>query len=1313
MKKKRFNLFLNIAVLCMCVAAIAIGVYSAKNASLAVSGTVGFNAHDCDVDIDAILYGDSVNANQSNAQETDYGVVRSKEFAKTFSQIKIRKNDAGVSSGALNLDKFYFCDMTDDDSINPITIELKFTNRSKFRIRAKLAEKISTGNENIIATPDVGDLGSAILLEPEESENIKITLYMISSQNLENIGLEAKFSIYKEKGELEYGYIDQNTGDLATSDTLAENKIPAVIGIGSYDKTEEVLIVPSKGHITNADGTQEEVEAKAIGGRTLTFPLFDENGRLIIDETTQLPKTDERNGLKSKSVLIKEGFKTMFGDSISFNSTIEHIQLPNSLIKILENSFELCTKLKEIVINDNLEYLGANAFAGCISLETVVLPAINTIYDGAFDMCNKVEIYVKATEIPSWNDTTGTGWSNYWNLIARGATPDDSTYAPTYLYSENSPATEGNFWHYVDEKITIWPRTKSITYELDGGVNNENNVSRYKEGTIVKLYNPTKEGAIFNGWMLDGEIVTEIPATATGNITLVATWKEIYTITYELNGGVNDPRNKTTLAKGESMTLYAPTKAGTTFGGWMLNGNIVTSIDSISEDIYLVAKWNEDILTFTVNEAGTGAVLVDVENKSNVLIIPETAKVLVGGEYKTLPVTEIKSISEDKEIFLEKVYMPDTVTTIYCSSFINRPMLEYVKLSNNLIKIEGGAFYYSVFNSGSKLLNIIIPKSVVNLGSRNSGLEIFAPGSKIFFERTSEEMSGVTIEDHWALDNGYKVYYSNDEKTEGWYYDEQGNVQIRNGSYGIYPEQIVNIDGLVLKTMPNGNYTLIDVQDHSITELTIPTDLAIEKIRLANSSFAEKITNVNVDDLTNLRADSFAYLPNLKTVTITNKATTYKSYNGGSIILDANNNVVFGGAEAVIPEEATAIAAYAFAGRKGLKTISITKNITKIESKAFMNCSGLTNIELEEGIEDMSSYYFSNLKGLTEIIIPSTVSCINPESFSYCSGLTKISVASGNTNYDSRDNCNAIIETGSNTLILGCKNTIIPNTIGMLGGFAFRGCTNLTNITIPTSVTTIFDSVFDGCTGLSSIIIPDNVTSISGGVFSNCTALKTVKLGNGITQIYSNLFYNCVSLTSVSMSENVTSFDYDVFTGCSGLQTYDGNLIYININSNPNYYLYGVTDKSLTSAIINDNCKYVGLRVFMNCVNLESVTIGANVVDIGQQAFYNCISLTSVTIPNKVKKIGDNSFSGCTSLKTAIIPDSVTYIDSCAFYGCSVLESVNISDNLTYIKSLAFYKCDKLVTMLGSGWVKVSNGVDVSGTLLKKIDYDVKRSTNA
>ena len=94
--------------------------------------------------------------------------------------------------------------------------------------------------------------------------------------------------------------------------------------------------------------------------------------------------------------------------------------------------------------------------------------------------------------------------------------------------------------------------------------------------------------------------------------------------------------------------------------------------------------------------------------------------------------------------------------------------------------------------------------------------------------------------------------------------------------------------------------------------------------------------------------------------------------------------------------------------------------------------------------------------------------------------------------YDSRDNCNAIIEKSSNTLIAGCKNSIIPNSVTSIGDRAFLGCSGLTSITIPNSVTSIGDWAFADCNGLTSITIPNSVTSIGGSAFSRCSGLTSI-----------------------------------------------------------------------------------------------------------------------------------------------------------------------------------------------------------------------------
>ena len=252
------------------------------------------------------------------------------------------------------------------------------------------------------------------------------------------------------------------------------------------------------------------------------------------------------------------------------------------------------------------------------------------------------------------------------------------------------------------------------------------------------------------------------------------------------------------------------------------------------------------------------------------------------------------------------------------------------------------------------------------------------------------------------------------------------------------------------------------------------------------------------------------------------------------------------------------------------------------------------------GIDDGA---FAN-SPITSITIPNSVTNIGDGAFSGCSSLKSIIVKEGNPVYDSRNNCNAIVETATNTVVVGCQATNMPSSITSIGSGAFAYCTSLTSIYIPNSVTSIGGSAFSSCSSLNSITIPNSVTSIGGSAFSGCSSLNSITIPNSITSIESRVFYRCSSLTSITIPTSVTSIGDWAFSACS----------------------------SLTSITISNNVTSIGAGVFNNCSSLTSVTIPNSVTSIEERAFLNCEKLGTLVLGDKVNEIGDRAFDGCNKL---------------------------------------------------------------------------------
>ena len=289
-------------------------------------------------------------------------------------------------------------------------------------------------------------------------------------------------------------------------------------------------------------------------------------------------------------------------------------------------------------------------------------------------------------------------------------------------------------------------------------------------------------------------------------------------------------------------------------------------------------------------------------------------------------------------------------------------------------------------------------------------------------------------------------------------------------------------------------------------------------------------------------------------------------------------------ASIVIPNSVTSIGDSSFESCSNLASVVIPNSVTSIGQYAFSHCRSLTTITIGNSVASIGDNAFYDCIGLTSVTIPSSVTSIGTYIFQECSSLTSINVETENNVYDSRNNCNAIIETSTNTLLFGCINTVIPNDVTSIGQGAFYKYSELTSIAIPNGVTSIGANAFHGCSGLTSIAIPNSVTSIGIYAFHGCSGLTSINIPNGVTYLGSDTFHGCSGLTSINIPSSVTFIGSDTFCGCCGL----------------------------TSINIPNSVTYIGSYTFQYCSGLTSITIGNSVTSIGNFVFSGCSSLIDV-----------------------------------------------------------------------------------------------------
>lgn len=417
------------------------------------------------------------------------------------------------------------------------------------------------------------------------------------------------------------------------------------------------------------------------------------------------------------------------------------------------------------------------------------------------------------------------------------------------------------------------------------------------------------------------------------------------------------------------------------------------------------------------------------------------------------------------------------------------------------------------------------------------------------------------------------------------------------------------------------------------TVTTIGDSIFVRGTMVESLTIPSSVTKIGTDAFLGAR---------LKSLVVEEGNRFYDSRNNCNALIDSRTNTLLKGSnKAFIPNGVRRIENYAFLWCDDIAEINMPNTVTDIGKGAFSSVP-IGNIVLPNGLKTIGDHAFSGCS-LCSLKIPASVTAIGKAAFAG-NKISSIVVESGNKVYDSRNNCNAIIETKTNTLTLGCSGTTIPTDVTVIGNYAFYRCQGMTSLNIPNSVTQIGNYAFDFC-DLKTITLPNSVRYIGDYPFEyynfndgfNDTVYVSVNIPDSVETIGECAFYYC-DFCDVTIPASVTKM---------GMAPFDF--------------------RRIKSIVVDKANKVYDSRQNCNAI-IETKT----------NTLLNACQNT--TIPNSVRTIGEFSFGYLRGLESVMIPASVTEIKNCAFEACYELRDVKIMGTVNFGNSCFVY-CDSLKKM--------------------------------
>lgn len=851
------------------------------------------------------------------------------------------------------------------------------------------------------------------------------------------------------------------------------------------------------------------------------------------------------------------------------NLTQVNIASGSVLSDIGESAFEGCTTLASCVLPDCVNLIGARAFYGCEILTTMDVPVcVKSIGENAFNGCSELTRVSMNTLITSIGDGAFSGCTKAKFYVVRGS------YAEQWLIANGFEA----------QIVYI----NSITYELDGGINDERNIGGYEDNDVFTFYPAVKPGFTFEGWYKESTFATEVT---------------------NLDGCTGD------------LTLYAKFSYG------------VEGDESFVESADGVYKFSEDkgvlIVSATVGTIATSYFKnLDIKDKIKHVVFEENSQL-----------TLINSNAFEGLSVLASVNFGNCskLTNIGVAAFKGCTALSTIEFSENLLVIEASAF-----------------ENCTSLKTVTLSAKLTSIGKAAFAGCTMLETVIVEAADPACGDGIFT-------------------------KCNIKDIQFVNVENIVVPDKLFNNATFANDAD-----IVIPSHIQeIGEYAFANCATLKKITiedtKENPSALAKISTRAFWKCTGLASITF--------------------------------PTNLKTLGDESFSGCTAFTKVTIPNNVITLGAKAFSDCTAVTEIELASAISEMGTGIFQKNTSLTSVKIPDGIKLISGYMFADCTSLTTVEIAGtvaeiGNYAFSNtalnKVDIPGSVKTVGTYVFNKCKALTTVNVadgVETLGDHLFLDCAALTSVTIADSVTSIGDSAFSNCTSLNNPILPKELTRIGNYLFSNCRALTVIStsdrtaqtdekltLPDTVTYIGTSAFDGCVAITGVTIPKNVTEIGKSAFLNCKSLSSVTIESLEIKKCGTSIFQSCQIAEVVFPKGLTEIPAYLFNKAGFITEV---TITIPKTVTQIGNYAFGGgekdgeAINVAKFVFEegSKLEIIGTNAFEYCVNITEFKIPETVTIIGSAAFARCQKLKEITIPENVVGIGANAFLECKNLTTV--------------------------------